>query len=392
MLMKKICVLLVGLLAMFSCEREDLEGIMNNDTGQALTRATSSIADFDPISELNGIPVNILNVGNTTRRYLSCAKSGSRVELYTKDDGSLRQRWYLSGGIPTSIELVGGNNSFSGSDYIAIGPNNLFPPDYPKLVGKKNTGNILDFKPIYQFRGTSNYYFITLNAVSSGIIVSYNLQSNSNSGSDLRFKTDNGDLAKWEIVPVGEFRLVDIQYEKSVDAGDFIIRKDITLNGAVFPAMPEVVEHSLTVSRTIRHNSTFSETTAVTTQNQSSFHLGIQAGVVSLPTITVGGDISNTTTSSYTVGYTDTEGYDETVSQTFKIVVPANTPYTVEILKMAYQTSVTYVATFQKTDGVDAGKRFRVKGKWDGVVTTKLYYNAYRTDTKELVETRVIDN
>ena len=72
MLMKKISLLLVGLLAMFSCEQEDLEGIVKSDTEQVQTRATmSSTADFNQITELDGIPVNILNVGNTSRRYLS---------------------------------------------------------------------------------------------------------------------------------------------------------------------------------------------------------------------------------------------------------------------------------------------------------------------------------
>lgn len=95
--MKKICLLLVGLLAMFSCEQENLEGIVQSGAEQVQTRATtSSIADFNPIYELDGIPVNILNVGNTSRRYLSCAPSGSEMSLYTKDDGSLRQRWYIT--------------------------------------------------------------------------------------------------------------------------------------------------------------------------------------------------------------------------------------------------------------------------------------------------------
>ena len=71
MLMKKIALLLFGLLAMFSCEQEDLEGIKSN-TVQVQTRAVTSIADFAPINELTGIPMNILNVGNTRRSYLSC--------------------------------------------------------------------------------------------------------------------------------------------------------------------------------------------------------------------------------------------------------------------------------------------------------------------------------
>lgn len=69
MLMKKISLLLVGVLALFSCEQEGLDNIMEiSDVEQVKTRTAGSIADLDPIIELDGIPVNILNVGNTKRK------------------------------------------------------------------------------------------------------------------------------------------------------------------------------------------------------------------------------------------------------------------------------------------------------------------------------------
>ena len=134
MLMRKISLLLVGLLAMFSCEQEDLEGIVKSDTEQVQTRAkTSSTTDFNQITELDGIPVNILNVGNTSRRYLSCAPSGSEMSLYTEDDGSLRQRWYLRSG---NIVLVGGHSTMPAFPSIAavIAPN-ATDNSTPILVG-----------------------------------------------------------------------------------------------------------------------------------------------------------------------------------------------------------------------------------------------------------------
>lgn len=69
MLMKKIALLLVGLLAMFSCEQEDLEAIAKSDIEQMQTRATTSIADFDPINELAGIPYE----------YFECGKYKSQI-------------------------------------------------------------------------------------------------------------------------------------------------------------------------------------------------------------------------------------------------------------------------------------------------------------------------
>ena len=41
-------------------------------------------------------------------------------------------------------------------------------------------------------------------------------------------------------------------------------------------------------------------------------------------------------------------------------------------------------------DGDDKGRRFKIKGKWDGIVTTDLYYNLYIKDTNELVESKII--
>ena len=53
MLMKKISLLLVGVLALFSCEQEELDNFVESSgVGQVMTRAIGSSADFDPIREL----------------------------------------------------------------------------------------------------------------------------------------------------------------------------------------------------------------------------------------------------------------------------------------------------------------------------------------------------
>ena len=97
--MKKISLLLVGVLALFSCEQEELDNFVESSgVGQVMTRAIGSSADFDPISELAEIPVNILNIGNSKQKYLTCKEKGTEICLTDKDDGSLRQRWYLKYG------------------------------------------------------------------------------------------------------------------------------------------------------------------------------------------------------------------------------------------------------------------------------------------------------
>lgn len=385
MLMKKIWFLMLGLLAMVSCEQEDLDSMVKGNAQQVQTRAATSVADFDPISELNNIPVNILNVGNTSRKYLSCVKSGDKVDLFTKDDGSMRQRWVM---MSNRLILFGGNTSFPTIPpfpgmYTEVYPNTLTGETYPKLV-MKGPGMGHGFETMQ-----NGYCYIYVTASSGSKMY---LQSNTKSGSDLKYRYNRStDLAQWKFVPVGEFRLVDMEYVKSEVDGDIVNRKDQFLMGAIFPAEPFDIEHTLTVNETVRESSTFSETTAVSTMNQSSFHWSSQSGQAPLPVVTLSGDVSTTTTSSESISYTHTGDYNVSVSQSFKVVIPANTKCRVEVLKISYNTSLTYIATLEKVDGGLAGIKFRIKGKWNGIVTTYLYYNIYRFDDNELLSTRIVN-
>lgn len=180
MLMKKIALLLVGLLAMFSCEQEDWNGVVDSDTTQVQTRATTSIADFDPILELYYIPVNIMNVGNTSRRYLSCEPSGTAVVLYTEDDGSMRQRWGTALG---RITLMGGNDSFNVTlppgFAVEMFPNSLAGETYPNLTVIYNR-----YVHSFEFTNKGNYYIsATLDTPERSKVY---LQSDTRSGSDLK--------------------------------------------------------------------------------------------------------------------------------------------------------------------------------------------------------------
>ena len=70
--MKKEFLLLLFLFAFISCEQNDgldyldSSNIENMPTAGIKSRATQNIADFDPIKELENIPVNIMNVGNNS--------------------------------------------------------------------------------------------------------------------------------------------------------------------------------------------------------------------------------------------------------------------------------------------------------------------------------------
>lgn len=365
--MKKIALLLVGLLVMFSCEQEDWNGIVDSNTTQVQTRATTSIADFDPIAELANVPVNVINVGNTKYKYLTVGPTGKDVWLTETDDGSMRQRWYLKGG---NLVLVGGNSFPIGSPVVVPELNK----DYPVLGGYSAPFVCSPFKAY----NDDSYYIEGFSPV-PGPLISYvyagYLQAKDETSSDLKYRTSNSSaISRWKVVPVGEYRIVNMEYVET--AGDFINRKDQSIDGAIVPniSATQEIEHSISISKTAREKSSFTEAEGISTTEGSSFNLngGLDVGIIN---IGIGGTIDNSTTSSRTVTYGTEEEYTVNVTQTFKIIIPPMTTYRIEVLKMSYDASVTYVATLEKMDGNDKGQRFKIKGKWDGIVTTYLYYN-----------------
>ena len=374
--MKKISLLLVGLLAMFACEQEELEGIVKSDTEQVQTRAATSIADFNPLTEVANIPVNIINMGSAKYKYLTAGSTivGEPVWLAEGDDGSMKQRWYVRNG---NIVLAMGN------DAINVTPKT--GGDYPVL----GLASPFMRSPFISYNGV--FYNIQGFLPKMGIgydFVGY-LQAKDENSSDLKYRPDNSSaISRWKIVPVGEYRIVNMEYVET--AGDFINRKDQSIDGAIVPntSATQEIEHSISISKTAREKS-FTEAEGISTHEGSSFNLnlGLKVGIVN---IGVGGTIDNSTTSSRTVTYGTEEEYTVNVTQTFKIIIPPMTTYRIEVLKMSYDASVTYVATLEKMDGNDKGHRFKIKGKWDGIVTTDLYYNLYIMDTNELVETKII--
>lgn len=386
MLMKKIWFLMLGLLAMVSCEQEDLDSMVKGNAQQVQTRAATSVADFDPIAELADIPVNIINVGSKKYKYLSALSEGRTVRLAESDDGSQRQRWYLRN---SNIILVGGNSTVTPS---SLGVIPVLNKDYPYLASYSPS-----FTRCAPFLGYNNDSYnikgLSPNPV-PGPMVSYvdagYLQAKDENSNELRYRNDySSAITRWRVVPVGEYKIVNMEYAES--SGDFINRKDQSIDGAIIPntSATQEIEHTFSVARTAREKSVFSEAKGISTYEGSSFSLnfGLKVGILNLD---IGGKIDNSTTSSRTVTYGTEEEYTVSVTQTFKISIPPKTTYRIEVLTMSYDASVTYVATLEKMDGNDKGRQFRIKGKWDGIVTTFLYYKLFEMDTDELVETQVL--
>lgn len=383
MVMKKI-LLLLSVFVLFACEQEDLNGLVDEsraEVGQqsaAGSRAASSIADFDPIAELEGIQVNILNMGTMPYKYLSCVEKGNQVDLYDKDDGSMRQRWYVGGNF---IKLVGGNQTFEGKDaYIKRNGFNVEEP-YP-VLGTQGypqealSGNLTYINGDLVVVFPASFVFPSL----GGSTEARYLQPEAKNSNNLQYKKGNNDMSThWRLELVGDdYAFEKIQYVKA--AGDYI--------GLQAPKYKEYEYNNMgkqepgkaifQFTETMKYESKFTESQAINISNKIS-----QSTSIGTPT-SVGGNISSETTTSYGWTFTTTKGQEETVSitDTYEYIVPADKYIKMKVYIASYTMSITYIMTIRRKHD---GKLFRVKGKWEGVQGTKITYEAVDGYTGEIL-------
>lgn len=371
--MKKI-LLLLSVFVLFSCEQEDLNNLVDNskvETGQQSAvkgRAASTIADFDPIAELDGIQVNIINMGTESKMYLSCVEKGNKVDLYDKDDGSMRQRWYIG---DTYIKLVGGNQDSGGDNLYVLPDNNI--NEGPSPVLRKSVG--FPMAPFWagQFDYINNDLVIELLPlinVSSYNVIQY-LQPETAGSSTLKYKKGNNDMSThWRLELVGDdYEFEKIQYVKAT--GDYVGLQAPMLRQYEYynSGKPEPGEATFQINATVEYTSSFSESQTVSISNKVSVSSNIGT-----PTA-VSGNVSAETTTTYGWGFTTTKTERKSVSitDTYKYIVPANKDIQMNVYIASYDMNVTYVMTVRRKHD---GKLFKVKGKWTGVQGTNIKYQA----------------
>lgn len=386
MIMKKL-LLLLSVFVLFSCEQEELDGLVDHSKAEVEQkaavegRAASTIADFDPIAELEDIPVNILNVGNTKNKYLSCVENGTKVDLYNKDDGSLRQRWYIKNG---AIQLVGGNSKSSETDiYIMSVFTSIGGDAYPLLVFPSiSSMGQSPFIPSYNWNSVGTaYYNITKGG---GIFVSETnplqyFQSESSTGTSLKFKVNNpGALAQWEIKPLGEFEIIDMQYVKTIK--DELDIQNLRVYTRTF--MNEQGEmsqkHTLTINETLTNKSQFSVAEGVNVKVSS----GLKVSIPKVADLNFGTDSNK----SWTYTTVEEETKTATVQDVHEVEIPPYSNYRINVYVVNYKMNISYVATLRN---VETKQIFKIKGKWSGQLCdiNDITYETVNLGTGKIVST-----
>lgn len=379
--MKKLGLLLIGVLTLFACEQEELDNFVNSDVNQVQTRAASSIADFNPIVELEDVLINILNVGNTSNKYLSCESSGSKMMLCPNDEGNGRQRWYLRYGRITS---AGGNNNVNENTYGIVCPDKYMSPDVPTYA-------YLSFCPKNIFSPSTmgltvsslNDDKYTLGFISMGAfpLTIYYLQSQKTTGDSMDFTTSNKmtNLSQWQIVPVGEYELVDIQYVRTTvdnfEPTEMVCDHDEYTNESL---SVDTWNYSFSITYTEKSNFSKMEGTSVSVSQGLSVGLPNVLGQNS--SIGFNSSIQQQTNRSWTYGTEDKK--DITKTRTAQIPVKPGETVRLEAYMTMYKGSMTYVATLRR---IGDFKTFRVKGKWTGECFSSFNARTYRAKTGALL-------
>lgn len=409
--MKKLFLVMCASLAMMACEQDEFAEMVNLPAEIPLqTKTATTLSDFDPVKELIGLPLNVVHAKNSTYKYLSCEKSGNRVNLATKDDGTGCQRWYLRDFGPLYkypfLVLQKGNSLCDKGLPVVISADdpNLNERNYPHIYPNVPNYPILKVADPLPLPGSGFGNFFRFNEKS--LYISWGqMLSNAYVAkmSNLQALADSPDLSycpwdevlnsnencEWIIVPVGDYKVVDVKYEKVASSGDYIIPKSVYCGGVVIGDLPGSVTRTVSVSKTFESTSKFTETSGVSTQYQSSFGWSLGANV-SMVHIGINGDINNSMANEQLVSYETTDRNTTTIEESYTLEFAPHSPCRVEIFKMTYNASLTYILTLEKVGGESSGKRFRIKGKWDGIVLSDLYFNSYSIEGDATLDSGVI--
>lgn len=357
-------------LSLVSCEQEEIWSELQVESNKNESYLTRSVSDTPTaLEQLDGVPVYIKSV--YSNKYLSAISNDGDVGLVDKDDGSLRQRWFIErypliSVYPYNVSLLGGINI--NNPKLAVGS---FKGRYTPFVGESVIlgGGSFNFveNSIY------NYSFTTIPEKIDGgfpfpgemidpMKANIYIQPKSLNGSEIEV-ADNyykGDKTKWDIIPVDEFRVEEITYDLTTSDQLVVIPTQIA-NKTFVNDTDISATRVISFQETITNESSFSETEGlkVTVSTSTSAKIGI-AGFFEGG---FSGEVSNEKSWSYTVGSKETKSY--TISESITQEIPPRTTIRAELIATKYDANLTYVA---KMYGINTGKTIYLKGKWKGAV------------------------
>lgn len=359
--MKKILFTVFCLFVFLSCEQENVLPDSRAESSENELPSLRSASDIpDAIDQLSGIPVNIKAVVNG--KYLSADFIGSRINLVSRDDGSLRQRWNVElrhdNIYHAFVTLVGGNSSYSNGLLSVVHSGSNYFPQLLEYIPLANTN-------IFKSGDGISYNILTAGDPPTfpDLFPKYRYLQPKNSSSNeivADYPENKGDLIKWDIIPVDEFRIEDITY-------------DLTTNDKLTVIPTQIATKTLVNDTDLPATRVISFQESITNESSFSNLEGLKVSISTSTSAKVGigdffeGSFNSETTSekswTYTVGGKETQTYS--ISESITQDVPPRTTIKAQLMATKYDATLTYIA---KLYGIHTGKTIYLKGKWNGAV------------------------
>lgn len=403
---KHLFMLMIMGIIITSCEREEstyankepkveigdgetiiIKTITGNDVN---TRASNNVPYI--LDQISDIPVNIVNRAlNNNNKFLSVTKKGHTVDLFNKDDGSLRQRWFIKpGSRGRRICLQGGHSQIKKAElYIETNTKtlkktpSLWEEGRPILWLGSGGGGIgtpgqlptpyfvdgINFMPV---NNSPNIYYIETDT-RYGFTPPASKRMQIEGSSSLVFSdaVSYNYSDQWEIHPLETFDLIRIRYIMESDdylQKRFTYGRTYTINNSTSPTPTQSV---ITLNEKITTQTSFK-------QNQ-----GLTFGYKMTTTNKVGAPEVNmdmTLSSEYSYGnsfsfeYNKVQTYEKNYQNAVTVQVPAYKKAVVRVIESDYFGQVTYIAEVRSKN---TQRVLYIKGKWEGKIGDDICVEPY---------------
>lgn len=353
---------LISVFLLVSCQN-DLDDTLNKGLSNEL-QTKSSVNAPNVLSQLDGIPVNIrLKSGNRNYSYLSTNTKNNTVDLHDRDDGSLRQRWFITS-LGSSIRVEGG--AHTNGYLVTIGsPGNYIPKliNNDRITGIRMKEGTVE-STFYIYTGYPNppsiegitEYLYSVDAVNRGLAFA---QENKTGGRHV-----------WEIIPVEKFTLKDVSYFQ--DYGDridssLVFLRNYDLDNRI---NPNPGSHTAKINESYTSTSHFAEVTGLNMSDKISNSSSYKVGT---PSIDASGSVNFEHLTEKTWSYSITEAEEKKFdwSDEFTTIVPANKLMVLQVYIQKYMFNISYIGTLV---GNTTGRTIKLKGRWEGSFGTKIVY------------------
>lgn len=347
-----------------SCEKDLLEE--SSDTSQIenneLETRSANISNYDPLEYLDGIHINVVLNSNGSKKFLSTSRKKNIVDLYDKDDGSGRQKWYfVNAPNKRMLRIVGGAYNSNG----ILSTNGLLGgPITPICIDPTITNVHIEKAP-----NTLHGYYITY-GFGSGSNIRLSSKKYGEGGLEFQDKSKTGGRDVWAFIPVDKYELIDIRYFQTYS--DIINSRPELVENVYLTNKnnPNEMKYTKNISESVTESSAFSEMEGLKMTNKITNSASVGVG---LPIVNFGAELSIETSNekSWTYTTSGTTTKTRTITDIIETKVPAYSDMVVKVYIAKCDLNISYEAKLKNTT---TGRLLTLYGKWAGSVAGRDIY------------------